>query len=625
MSIAGIAIAKRTDPLSRGLAANMLEALRLHEIGSACVVDDLFAQLGASSPAQTASAWASDDLLVVCDGDLVRLHEEFGANESVLGASNAELIGALYLKRGEDFLNRLRGAFALALWDKRTHSLLIAVDRFAVKPLIYFSNGRQLVFASQPRGIFASRCVAKEPNPEVIASFLNFGMVPAPSCAFTGLAKLAGGCYLTWSMGETQLKRYWDLEYSECDRSSTAALASELRARIEKAVELCSEGMDTPELGCFLSGGTDSSSILGVLSRHRHASINAFSIGFSEERFSELEYARIAAHEYQARHEIAILQPQATFDDIMTVAQAYDEPFGNASVLPTYACLKLARECGVRVMLAGDGGDELFGGNERYLTEKKYGIYDAIPRLLREGMIEPLAASLPIMGLAGKARRYIGRLAQKNPDRYFQWLLLQMFPSDKVLGDGIRLSNGHRDLLAIPRAHHRNAPAHSELNRLLYVDIKMTLGDNDLPKVVRTAELAGVKVRFPYLDHPLAEFSGRLPVNMKVHGFDKRFLFKKAMAGVLPEAILSKKKHGFGLPIGMWLKQHPLWRCFAQDVLLDPATYQRGYFQRSFVEELFSRMDADNSTYYGDLLWLFIMVELWHRHHMAPVAGGVAA
>jgi asparagine synthase (glutamine-hydrolysing) len=180
--------------------------------------------------------------------------------------------------------------------------------------------------------------------------------------------------------------------------------------------------------------------------------------------------------------------------------------------------------------------------------------------------------------------------------------------------------NGHSDLLAVPRQHYQLAPARSELNRLLYIDIKMTLGDNDLPKVVRASELAGVEVRFPLLDHPLAEFSGRIPARFKVHGLEKRYLFKKATAGLLPKAILQKKKHGFGLPIGLWLKQHPLWRGLAQDVLLDPRTYQRGYFRRAFIEELFRMMDADQSTYYGDLLWLFLMAELWHRNHVEGVA-----
>src|SRR5262249_914067 len=359
---------------------------------------------------------------------------------------------------------------------------------------------------------------------------------------------------------------------------------------MSEAVRPHAEDVNKSHLGCFLSGGTASSSVLGLLERHKGNSVNAFSIGFSEERFNELEYARIAASAFHASHSIAVLTPEETFADIATIVGGYDEPFGNASVLPTYACLKLGRKQGVAVMLAGDGGDELFGGNERYRTERVFGIYHDVPRVLRHRVIEPLVFGLPAVGPVGKARRYIAQTRTPNPERYFQWHLLQRFPRERVLGPEIGLMNGHGDLLAVPRSHYLNAPAHSELNRLLYIDIKMTLGDNDLPKVVRASELAGVEVRFPLLDHPLAEFSGRMPAKFKVHGLEKRYLFKKATARLLPAAILRKKKHGFGLPIGLWLKQHPLWRKLAQDVLLDPRTYQRDYFQRSFVEELFRRM-----------------------------------
>jgi asparagine synthase (glutamine-hydrolysing) len=624
MAITGVAITSNAEPFRTALVGKMLESLRVNGDDFVAAAAGLWAHIGATSTTNSASVWSSEELLVACDGNLPRLRNQLG-DEPISEANDAQLIGILYRKFGESFLGYLRGSFSVAIWDNSSQTMLIAVDRFAVKPLYYFADERQIVFSSQPRGIFAACRLPRKANPEAIAAFLNFSMVPAPISAFSDLEKLSGGCYLTWTGGKSCLKRYWDLQYSECDRSSTHTLAEELRSRMQEAVEVYSENIAVRELGCFLSGGTDSSSILGLLSRHRHTGIKAFSIGFAEQAFNELEYARIAAREYKARHEISVLTAEGTFPDIHKIAAAYDEPFGNASVLPTYACLKLAREHGVEVMLAGDGGDELFGGNERYQTERKYGLYDALPSYVRRGLIEPLAVSLPSFGLAGKARRYIGRLAKGNPERYFQWLLLQAFAPEAVLDRTVRNGRSSADLLAIPRAHYKNAPAHSELNRLLYIDIKMTLGDNDLPKVVRAAELAGVNVRFPYLDHPLADFSGRLPVQLKVRGFEKRYLFKKAMAGLLPEAILRKKKHGFGLPIGMWLKQHPLWRGFAQDILLEPRTYQRGYFQRSFVEDLFRKMDGDNSTYYGDLLWLFMMLELWHRYHIESAAERAAA
>ena len=267
----------------------------------------------------------------------------------------------------------------------------------------------------------------------------------------------------------------------------------------------------------------------------------------------------------------------------------------------------------MEVMLAGDGGDELFGGNERYRTDQIYQLYQKIPRTLRR-LIEPVVFASPPAMMIGKIQRYIRRSMTPNPERYCLWRPLQLFPPEQVLGAAMPSVNG--DLLAVMRAHYNNAPARSELNRLLYIDIKMTLGDEDLPKVVRTGELAGINVRFPYLDHQLAEFSGRLPAGMKVRGLEKRYLFKRATQTVLPRAILEKKKHGFGLPIGIWLKTDPKLRAMSRDVLLDPKTYQRGYFQRPFIERLMADLEQDNTPYFGDLLWMFLTLELWHRRHL---------
>ena len=615
MAIAGITVTRHAKPLGPDLIGSMLSALAHGERSSSEATRQPLAQLGAISNTGTASVWSNFDVAVACDAELVT-----GENGGAQPKPAAEVIGTLYLRYGLEFFSRLRGSFALAIWDSRSEEMLIAVDRFAALPLSYYASDSELIFASQPRGIFASGRVQKEIDPDAVIAFLNYSVVPAPQSAFQSLAKIPGGCYLVWKRGKFELRRYWDLLYSEIEDRPVKQLADTLLTSMSDAVRSYATDVENQELGCFLSGGTDSSSILGLLTRHRGKKVNAFSIGFSEERFNELEYAFIAAKTYDANHSICLLSPEQTFPDVTAIAAAYDEPFGNSSVLPTFACLKLAREHGIKVMLAGDGGDELFGGNERYRTEQIYGLYNRVPSSLRRYLIEPLAFGLPAIGPVGKARRYIERVRTGNPERYFQWLLLQTFPPGKVLSPEIQPTNGHSDLLRIARRHYEMAPASSELNRLLYIDIKMTLGDNDLPKVVRAAELAGVSVRFPYLDHPLADFSGRLPANLKVRGLEKRFLFKKATAGLLPEAILRKKKHGFGLPIGLWLKEHPMWRGLAEDILLDPQTYQRGYYQRAFVEELFRLMDADSTTYYGDLLWLFLMGELWHRNQMQEVA-----
>ncbi len=616
MPIAGIAITREAAPFNPLLTASMLSSLSSAQTNKALFRSALDAQIGAVSATSAASVWFSGRVIVACDCDRRDIADQKGAGYE----EPAEAIANLYLRLGTDCFKHLRGAFSLAIWDKVDRTLLIAVDRFAAKPLVYAADDAQILFGSQPRAIFASKRVDKGINPEAIASYLNFGVVPAPESVFRSLSKLPGGCFLSWKHGVSLLRRYWDLEYSEAVDAGEDRLAGELLQTMSEAVQLCAGDTGTDRLGCFLSGGTDSSSILGLLTRQRRQPIHAFSIGFSEERFNELEYARIAAAQFNTRHSITVLRPEDAIVDLDKLVAAYDEPFGNSSVVPTYACLKAAQQQGIQLMLAGDGGDELFGGNQRYQPDRIYNLYHSIPRPIRRSLIEPVAERLPAWGALSKVPRYVSRLAKENPDRYFQWLMLQQFSPGEILGDGIQMTNGHRDLLHIPRQHYRNAPASSELNRLLYIDIKMTLGDNDLPKVARAADVAGVNVRFPFLDPPLADFSGRLPVHLKVRGTEKRYLFKKATSGLLPPAILKKKKHGFGLPIGLWLKEHPLWRALAQDVLLDPASYQRGFYQRSFVEKLFRMMDADTSTYYGDLLWLFLMAELWHRQHVGKVA-----
>jgi asparagine synthase (glutamine-hydrolysing) len=213
-------------------------------------------------------------------------------------------------------------------------------------------------------------------------------------------------------------------------------------------------------------------------------------------------------------------------------------------------------------------------------------------------------------------RRYVQSSNTPNPDRYSRWMMLQYFPPEKILGAGMPFRNGHGDLLAIARAHYQSAKAESELNRLMYLDVKMVLGDCDLPKVVRASELAGITVRFPFLDHPLAEFSGRIPSELKLKWLEKRYLFKKATKNLLPKAILQKKKHGFGLPMSTWLKSDPKIRGLAEDVLRDPRSCQRGYVRQDFIQYLFSSMDKDNTSFHGDVLYSFLMLELWYRKHV---------
>jgi asparagine synthase (glutamine-hydrolysing) len=623
MAICGIVNDRKGVPANAAELQAMLASMKLTSEDSCARSCLSRASFGAISSTGTMSLWYSDSILVACDADLFNQKELETSLASTNALGNAAaLLAALYLRDGVAFLQHLRGVFALAIWNDKSETLLLAVDRFGVKTLCYAGSSSDIVFASQPRGLLASGRLAKKVDLQAVVNYLNFTIVPAPQCVFEGINKLSPGTYLLSKESGICTVPYWEMQYPENTHASTSHLTEELLTRMEEAVSSASAGIPSPQLGCFLSGGTDSSSILGLLTRARNTPANAFSIGFREGRFNELEYAHMAARWFGARHFELMLGPEETYQAIPKLVEAFDEPFGNASAFPSYFCAELARREGIQVMLAGDGGDELFGGNERYRTHQIFDVYQKVPYLLRRRLIEPLLFGMPISASPlQKLQRYVRRSNTPNPERYLAWSPLQRFPAHQVLGPAMPSRNGNGDLLAVARRHYHSAPAASELNRLLYVDVKMTLGDNDLPKVARTAEVAGLNVRFPYLDHSLAEFSGRLPVHLKVRGLEKRYLFKRATKNLLPRAILQKKKHGFGLPIGFWLKSDRKLRGFAEDILLDPRTYQRGYFRRQFVEDVFALMDSDNTPYYGDLLWPFLMLELWHRRH---VDGGTA-
>jgi len=575
--------------------------------------------LGVTSVSRSTSLYSNGGVVVACDGEIC--DENPVQRNSITSGTDttpAAIIAELYSQYGEKVLNKLAGAFSIAIWDDQERKLLLARDRLGIKTLCYAELQRGLIFASYPAGVLASRLVPKVVDSHALVDYLNFNVVPAPKTAYEGISKLRPGEYLVWQRGQTRKGRYWQLQYTEEEGGKEPELATELFARMEDSVRMVSKNHNPNKTGCFLSGGTDSSSIAGLLSRIHQVPAHAFTIGFSEKRFDELEYAHLAARHFRLPHHQHILQPAEAQNIIPKIVDIFDEPFANASAIPTYACLALAKSHGISVMLAGDGGDELFGGNERYRVHQIYDFYQRVPNVVRR-LAEPVLFALPSeSGVLGKAKRYIRCSNTPNPERYSRWRLLRKFPAAEVLGDLISHVNG--DSLDVIKTHYQAAQASSELNRLLYVDINMTLADEDIPKVARTAERNGIDVRFPYLHHSLAEFSGRLPARLKVKGLKKRYLFKRAMHGFLPEEILNKKKHGFGLPIGMWLKTDPNVRAMAHDVLLSPVAYQRGYFRKQFIEKLISSLERDDGPYFGDLLWVFLMLELWQRRHISGVA-----
>ncbi len=552
--------------------------------------------------------------ILAADADLLNLTElqDLTGQGELTG-----IIAGLYEREGAEAVRRLRGGFALALWDRASRQLLLAVDHFGIRRLHYTVTPEGLAFASRVASLVALSGARREAEPNSLYYYLNLGFVPAPRSIFPGVLRLPPGHRLILRDGRPQSSRYWDLAYTERPLSVDEGVAATVRLA-QASVGLALEGASPKTTGAFLSGGTDSSTVLGLMRKLTGERGNAFSIGFHEERYNELEYAELAARHFDAAHYVHMVSPADGLAALPDLVEAYDEPFGNDSAIGTLLCARLARSCGVTRLLAGDGGDEIFGGNQRYATDHLFARYQRIPALLRRGLLEPALRSLPEAGLVGKAQRYIRRANIPNPRRFYFYELFFAQDGQSLLAPEFMRVLEPDAPWALIEEHFRGAPARAELNRLLYLDMKLTIGDNDLLKVTRTGEMAGVDVRFPFLDLPLVEFTSTWPARLKVRGVEKRYLFKRAFRELLPPATLAKRKHGFGVPTSSWLKTHAGFAALAHDSLRGSDCRVRQYFRPGALEQLFGLHAQDPTPFYGGILWNILMLELWHRRHLSP-------
>ena len=616
MSLLGGIVHRDRD---RPVAAGLLQAMATRVPGAGTPFTLTSGNVGFFTGASGKAPKRYEAAIAAADLDLVNL-PELRALTGLTGG--CEVLARLYELEGwQGALRHLRGAFAVALWDPRLDTLWLGVDHFGIKQVYYASTPHGLAFASRPSALLAVPGVANGVDPQVVYDYLNLRAVSAPASVWKGVRRLPPGQVLTVRRGSLTEEPYWDLEYPERRIGLREAIAATSR-HVEEAVAAALGSGPTKETGAFLSGGTDSSAVLGHMSRLTGERVPAFSIGFQEERFDELHYADVAARHFNASHEKHIVTPDEALAALPALVEAYDEPFGNNSAIGTYLCARLARSCGVRRLLAGDGGDEIFGGNERYTSDRVFARYHRLPAPVRRGLIEPVLRALPRggAGLVGKAQRYVRRASLPTARRLYSYDFY-------LAGEGRDLL--HPDFLAgcdldgpwrTVERHFDKARATSELNRAMYMDIKLTLGDNDLVKVTRTAELAGVGVRFPLLDRPLVEFTATLPADFKVRGLQKRYLFKRAFRSLLPAEILAKRKHGFGIPTSDWLRGNHRFRELARESLLSPWARGLGYFRPGALERLFALHESDSTPYYGDLLWTVLMLHLWHRRHVQGIA-----
>src|SRR5271166_363595 len=583
------------------------------------------ALLGASHRLNGSSLGVGHGSFVAVDADLCNSSALLAENERANGGSTVsigELIANLYAQYGLNFVERLEGAFSVALWDPKQQRLVLAIDRFGFKTLYWSCELGRMLFSSR-LGAIACMKRRMEVDPAALMQFLIHTVVPAPLTIYMGVERLEPGTLLVYERRQVRKTRYWDLNYQESRKSNVSEYSQELRECMRQAVHSHLVGCEPGRTGAYLSGGTDSSSVVAFASELQ-SPFSTFSIYFENPRYDEIGFARTAAERFHTRHHEKCLRASDAAEAIPRIIEYYDEPFANSSAIGAYHCARLAHDNGVDVLLAGDGGDELFAGNERYAADKKFALYHSIPAVLRNAVIKPAARLLPQLGPLSLPARYIRRAEIPNPRRMFSYNVMLSQVEEEVFEGDFLAQAKPETVFDIAQAHFDSAPhASSELNRLLYLDVKMTLADNDIRKVTGTAELAGVRVRYPLLDRRLAELSGRIPSNLKLKGFEKRYIFKQAMKGILPDRILYKKKHGFGVPVGQWMMHDPDMKSLA-GVLDEPQARQRGYFRPNFLSRL-KELNETYPAYYGEVLWVVLMLELWHRRHRDRPAGEPAA
>jgi len=524
--------------------------------------------------------------------------------------SDTEVIVRLYEDRGLEALHALRGMFALAIWDMKRRRLVLARDRFGKKPLFYFDGPSAFIFASELQSLLEDPSVPRVPDRDAIRYYLTYQCVPYPYTAFQGIRKLPPAHYLILERDQLRLGRYWGLRYAETSEEPEEALSKRLRRHLEEAVALRMVS-DVP-VGAFLSGGIDSSAVVALMARMSEGPVKTFSIGFDDDRLSELPYARTVAARFATDHHEFVVKPDAV-TILPLLVRHFGEPFADSSAVPQYYLSKLAAEF-VTVALSGDGGDEAFGGYDRHLASLLARPADRMPGPLRNGLaslgeaMSRLSVSAPRLARIG---RFLRALGDDAPRRYARWV--SAFDREEQAGlfsadllDQVRGVDPHQLILDAYRATNASHP----LDATLDVDVRTYLPNDLLVKVDITSMANSIEVRSPFLDHPLMEFAASLPASLKIRGMKKKYLLKQSLANLLPRDILNRPKQGFAVPIDRWFRQE--LKEMAWDTLLDPRSLERGYFNGEAVQRMLDEHARGVRTRHHQL-WSLLMLELWHR------------
>jgi len=526
--------------------------------------------------------------------------------------SDTEVILHAYRAWGVDCLAKLNGMFAFAIWDAGRQALFAARDRLGKKPFFYHHRPGRLAFASEMKSLLADPAIARDVDPQAVDDYLTWSCVPAPRTVFRDVWKLLPGHYLWFQKDRLTTTPYWELSFRANGAPRTEEQAVEELEELFRASVKRRLVSDVP-VGAFLSGGLDSSAVVAMMAQLQSDPVRTYTIGFEEEGFSEVEDARAVANHFGTRHHEYSVRANAV-EILPDLVWHLDEPFGDSSAVPSYYVAKLAAQ-DVKVVLSGDGGDELFAGYTRYQKALMPRPWRWIPRSLRRSLVGSVATSLPI-DWPGRNRLYeIGNMHRdSSPD----WMGIYPYIRERIyspamreeLSSGRRASGGGTAVEDQPKLRSMD-----RLSRLQYLDTTRYLPDDILVKVDRTTMAHSLESRAPLLDHVLVSYVASLPSTWKLRDGVSKYLFRKMIGRHLPSGILEKKKQGFAIPRETWFRSD--LREHARERLLDPRAIERGYFDRRVLEQVLT-YHAQGRRDYSGWIWCLLVLEEWHRAYVDP-------
>lgn len=556
-----------------------------------------------------------ESIVVVFNGEIYNYreltNELISEGHTFKSHSDTEVIVHLYENLNESFLEKLNGMFAFALFDKNTRKILLARDRLGVKPLFYSIKGGNLYFASEIKSLLLVDEISRQIDFKAMDAFFTFGYIPEDRTIFKDIKKVPPGSYLTFKKGDDKIKSYWTLKYLPKIEEREGEIKEQLSLIFKSAVKrhLVS---DVP-VGAFLSGGIDSSIVVALMSRLSDEKINTFSLGFSSGVKDELQYSRAVADYYKTNHREFIVNPQMT-QILPELVWHLDEPFFDNSIIPTYYISKYARNH-VKVVLSGDGGDEMFGGYEwarRQHYQNAFGVFSPIIKKI---------SSRAGWGVLGVYDEY-GKSWISKAKRFFYDLnsnIEEGFNRRTSVSSAFRqmLYSGHlkQELDDFDAANYKydlfkNAPLQDEREKMLYADTMSFLPDDCLFKVDRMSMAHGLEVRVPFLDRELVEFAARIPFDLKIRGLTSKYILKKTFSPYLPEEILKQRKQGFTIPISAWLRGD-LGK-LAKKILFSKRCVGRNYFNGDHIKWMFNEHQSGKQEM-GHRIWSLVVFEVWAR------------